>query len=307
VPQRPAEWFRNEERYGVDALAGWIRHPAVRGILERRSVPAEITVLLFAEFLVDQVQMIRFCSRVFDVAYRFPDGTEEPNPFDHAEPEHCSLTPAQRAMTDRAVGDFRAVVMFTALDLARAGHPLDPQCDGDLAVVGQLLLLPSTGHEIPWDDPPAVLAGKLQAPGISAVFRDGRAVTARDGRSERAAINIDRIRRHVRTGASGPHLRCRTHAAKRATPRPVPGTQASRTGGARPVPGCQRLADPADGDRLDRLPHEEIHERRLGKLVSGNRAQVGNPHGVGAHRIRVSAGGLSQPSVDRDPVIYQAL
>jgi hypothetical protein len=222
VSRRPVEWFRNEECYGVDALAGWIGHSAVRAVLERRGVAAETTVMLFAEFLVDQVQVIRFCARVFEVAYRFPDGSEEPSPFDRAGPEHWPLTPAQRAMTDRAVGDFRAVVIFTALALARAGVPLDPQWDGDLAVVGQLLLLPGAGHEIPWDDPPAVLAAKLQAPGISAVFRDGRAVTARDGRSERAAINIDRIRRHVRTQAGGLHLPMPyAHAGTRATPRTV--------------------------------------------------------------------------------------
>jgi hypothetical protein len=34
-------------------------------------VAAETTVMPFAEFLVDQVQVIRFCARVFEVAYRF--------------------------------------------------------------------------------------------------------------------------------------------------------------------------------------------------------------------------------------------
>jgi hypothetical protein len=103
VSQRPAEWFRNEERNGVDALAGWIRHPSVRGVLERRGVAAETTVMLFAEF---------------------PDGTEEPNPFDRAEAEHWPLTPAQRGMTDhRADGDLLGRHRYTPMSAAiHSGH-----------------------------------------------------------------------------------------------------------------------------------------------------------------------------------------
>jgi hypothetical protein len=198
--RRPVDgFFRNEEQYAAAALAGWAGHPALPSVVERRRVAAETTTMLFERYLADQVQVLRFCCRIFDISFRYPDGSEEPNPFDPQDPEGWPLSPAERAAAGRSAADFRAVVTFTASDLVQAGVPLDPGWDGDRVIIAELLLLPrAAGHAIPWSDAPAVLAARLQPPGISAVYRDGRTTTSRDGRSERAAINIDRIRRDYR-------------------------------------------------------------------------------------------------------------
>lgn len=200
------ELFGNEQQYAITAVAGWIAHPAVRRVVDRRRVQAETMTMLFEPFLVDQVQVLRFCCRVFDVAIRYPDGQEETNPFDRNDPQAWLLTPAERAVVDEHVSGFRAVVEFAMLDLTAAGVPLDPEWDGDRVAVGELLLLSRAGHSIPWDDPAPELAAKLQVPGVSAIHRDGRGGVARDGRGERAAINADRIRTRVRAQAGGRNL-----------------------------------------------------------------------------------------------------
>jgi hypothetical protein len=203
--RRPVDgFFRNEEQYAAAALAAWAGHPALPPGIERRRVAAETTTMLFERYLADQVQVLRFCCRIFDISYHYPDGSEESNPFDPQDPQCWPLSPAERASASRSAADFRAVVTFTASDLAQAGVPLDPGWDGDRVIIAQLLLLPrASGHAIPWSDAPAVLAARLQPPGISAVYRDGRTTTSRDGRSERAAINIERIRRDYRARQGG--------------------------------------------------------------------------------------------------------
>jgi hypothetical protein len=215
------DFFHKEERYGRSALAAWIGHPAIPAIIERRRVAAETTTMLFEKYLVDQLQIVRFCFRVFDVGVRYSDGQEEPNPFDPSDPEGWPLSSSERAAAPRNVADFMAVVLFTMNDLVSAHVPLDPEWAGDLVVVGQVLLLPRAGYTIPWDTPPAVLADKLQPVGISAIYRDGRSTVSRDGRPERAAINIDRIRRHVRAVEGGRDLRM-PYAAVRPASHPAP-------------------------------------------------------------------------------------
>ena len=56
-------YFRNDEQYGLAALAGWIKRPAIPSAIERRRVAAETTTMLFRPYLHDQIQILRFCSR----------------------------------------------------------------------------------------------------------------------------------------------------------------------------------------------------------------------------------------------------
>ncbi len=222
VNERIAGGYADEERFGIDGFAAWIGHPGVRSVIEGRREAAETATVLFARHLVDQVQVLRFCSRVFDIGARCPDGAQEPNPFDSTSPGQWPLTLTRRVGADRAVGAFRAVVCFAVSDLVHGGVPLDPGRDEDRVVVAQLLLLPRAGHEIAWDDPAAELAGKLQPPDVSAIFRDARGAIARDGRSQRAATNIEGIRQRIRAEQGRASLRVAyAHGQPRATPKPV--------------------------------------------------------------------------------------
>lgn len=45
--------FKAEEQQAIDALARWIGHPAVQGIIERRRVGAETVVKPIARLLTD--------------------------------------------------------------------------------------------------------------------------------------------------------------------------------------------------------------------------------------------------------------
>jgi hypothetical protein len=60
--------FKTEEQQAVDALARWIGHPAVRSVIERRRAGAEAVVMPIERHLTDQVQVIRFCWHVYEIA-----------------------------------------------------------------------------------------------------------------------------------------------------------------------------------------------------------------------------------------------
>ena len=60
--------FQAEEQQAIDALARWISHPALPGVVERRRIGAETVVMPIERHLPDQVEVIRFCWHVFGVA-----------------------------------------------------------------------------------------------------------------------------------------------------------------------------------------------------------------------------------------------
>jgi hypothetical protein len=209
--------FHNEETAGRAVFARWIGHPATRAIITRRLVAAETVTMPVARFLVDQIQVIRFCTRIFEVGVRYPDGTEEPNPFDPADPQGWPMTPHDRRRAIVAISDLHAIVQFTLSDLVTAGVPVAAGWDGDRANVAQVLLTP----QLPWHLPAGEIADLVQPVGISTIWRDGTTVTARAGRPERAAINVDRIRRLVENDQTAPVRASAAYAGghQRATPR----------------------------------------------------------------------------------------
>jgi hypothetical protein len=73
-------------------------------------------------------------------------------------------------------------------------------------VIAVLLLLPLAGYEVPWDADPRDLVEQLQPPGVSAIARDGRGASARDGRSDAMARYADRIRKTIREEAGAARI-----------------------------------------------------------------------------------------------------
>jgi hypothetical protein len=83
--------FQAEEQQAIDAVARWVGHPAVRGVIERRRIGAETVVMPIERMLTDQVQVIWFCWHVFGLAGTEP-GWElrngEPVDAHHQRDEH---------------------------------------------------------------------------------------------------------------------------------------------------------------------------------------------------------------------------
>ena len=74
--------FEKEEQYARTAASSWIAHPAVRSALDAARPNAVAVTALLLPHMADQVQCMRFCWRVCGIGPVYPDGSEEPNPFD---------------------------------------------------------------------------------------------------------------------------------------------------------------------------------------------------------------------------------
>jgi hypothetical protein len=152
----------------------------------------------------------------------YPDGRQEPNPFDPDGPEPWPLTEDEI----KAAGFYAAVlhrlVKAAADQLAGRGVPVDADWSGDQAALACLVVMHALDFEIPWGGPIEQFADALQPPGVSALTPDGRSVCARDGRPDALARNVDRIRKLFRKDQGGrelgvPYARGRNRALPRVT------------------------------------------------------------------------------------------
>jgi len=150
---------------------------------------------------------MRFCWRVCGIGPVYPDGSQEPNPFDSEGPAPWPLTKNERELAGYIAAVFHLLVRTVAAGLCDARVPLDPEWEGDQAVLAVLLLLPELGYLIPWDGKIDEFAEVLQPPGVSAFTSDGRSASARDGRPDAIARNADRIRKLIRADRGGRELR----------------------------------------------------------------------------------------------------
>ena len=114
----------------------------------------------------------------------YPDGSEEPNPFDPQGPAPWPLAERERELAEYIAAAFHLVVRTVAAELRDAGVPLDPEWDGE---IGEF-------------------AEGIQPPGVSAFTRDGRSASARDGRPDDMARNADRIYKLIRAENCGREL-----------------------------------------------------------------------------------------------------
>ena len=184
--------FKVEEQQAIDALARWIGHPAIRGVIERRRVGAETVVMPIQQHLTDQVEVIRFCWHVYEIA-----GIEPGWELRRGEP--WLLTISEMNMIERVKADFRGVVQMAVNELDGAGVGLVPSWTGDHVVVGELLLL-----DIAWNLPGRELAEALQPPAIGAIHIDASGTIHRRGSGERANNNIGAMRRAYERHSYGP-------------------------------------------------------------------------------------------------------
>jgi hypothetical protein len=211
--------FKKEEEY-ARAAASWIAHPAVRSALDAMRPNAVAVTALLLPHMADQIQCMRFCWRICGIGPVYPDGSEEPNPFDPEGPASWTLTEGEREQAGYIAAVFHRLVLTVAARLCDAGVPLDLEWGGDQAVLAVLLLLPALGYEIPWNGRINEFAEMVQPPGVSAFTRDGRSVSARDGRPDAMARNADRIRKHIRAENGGRQLHMPyAHGTGRAQPR----------------------------------------------------------------------------------------
>jgi hypothetical protein len=199
--------FAKEEQYAKAAASSWIAHPAVRGALDTARPHAVAVTATLLPHMTNQVQCMRFCWRVCGIGPVYPDGSQEPNPFDPKGPAPWPLTKSERELAGYIAAAFHLLVRTVAAGLCDAGVPLDRDWEGDQAVLAVLLLLPELGYLIPWDGKIDEFAEVLQPPGVSAFTPDGRSASARDGRPDAMARNADRIRKLIRADRGGRELR----------------------------------------------------------------------------------------------------
>jgi hypothetical protein len=212
--------FKKEEEYARAAASSWIVHPAVRSALNAARPDAVVVTGPLLLHMSDQIQCMRFCWRICGIGSVYPDGSEEPNPFDPAGPAPWPLTKHERELVGYIAAGFHLLVRTVAAELWDAGVRLDPEWAGDQAVLAVLLLLPALGYLIPWDGKIDEFAEALQPPGVSAFTPDGRSTSARDGRPDDMARNADRIRKLIRAENGGHELHVSyAHGTGRAKPR----------------------------------------------------------------------------------------
>jgi hypothetical protein len=214
--------FEKEEQYARAAASSWIALPAVRTALDAARPNAVAVIALLLPHMADQVQCMRFCWRVGGIGPLYPDGSQEPNPFDPEGPAPWPLAKSERELAGYIAARFHLFVRTVAAELYDAGVPLDPEWEGDQAVLAVLLLLPELGYLIPWDGKIHEFAEVLQPPGVSAFTPDGRSANAHDGRPDGMARNADRIRKLIRAENGGrelqvPYARGTGRALPRAT------------------------------------------------------------------------------------------
>jgi hypothetical protein len=198
--------FRTEEKYARAAASSWIANPAVRSALDAARPSAVAITAPLLPHMVNQVQCMRFCWRACGIGALYPDGSQEPNPFDPEGTDPWPLTGHERRQARYIAAAFHQLVRAVATVLHNAGVPLDHEWEGDQAVLATLLLLPVLDYEIPWDGKIGEFAAQIQPPGVSAFAPDGRSASARDGRPDAMARNADRIRKHIRADSGGQEL-----------------------------------------------------------------------------------------------------
>ena len=194
----------------MDALARWVGHPAVRGVIERRRAGAEAVLIPIARLLTCQIEVIRFCWHVFGMA-----GVEPGWELRRGEP--WMLTLSEKSMIERVEADFRGIIQLTVNELDGARVGLVPSWAVDHVVVAELLLL-----DVDWELPARELAEALQPPAIGAIHADASGTIHRRGTGERAETNIAALRRSFERHLHGPPPRAPyAGGAARAAPEPT--------------------------------------------------------------------------------------
>ncbi len=194
----------------MDALARWVGHPAVRGVIERRRAGAEAVLIPIARLLTGQIEVTRFCWHVFRIA-----GVEPGWELRRGEP--WMLTLGEMSVIERVEADFRGVIQLTVNELEGAGVGLVPSWTGDHVVVAELLLL-----DVAWELPARELAEVLHPPAIGAIHADASGTIHRRGTGERAEANIGALRRSFERHLHGPPPRAPyAGGGARAVPEPT--------------------------------------------------------------------------------------
>lgn len=198
--------FEVEADYARRAASSWIGRPDVREVVEYVREAALACVMPLEVHMTGQKEVLRFCWRMCKINAVYPDGRQEPNPFDPEGPEPWPLSEEEI----KAAGFYAAVlhrlVTAAADELAGRGVPIDAEWSGDQAALACLIVMHALDFEIPWDGPIEQFAADLQPPGVSALTPDGRSVSARDGRPDALARNADRIRKLLREDQGGREL-----------------------------------------------------------------------------------------------------
>lgn len=193
-----AERFKRAEDDGIIATSRWIGHEAVRDHVERWRIPVmQILAPAFGRILADTDETVLFCWAVFGITGINSDFQPTNNDW-----SRVYLTPREKACAPRAVSDFKRIVARAVRNVKSAGADIDPEWDGDHAVIATLML--AYGPSIPWDAPAIELAEWVYPPGSTALTVDLKGVRARRDVSLETEYNIVAIRHAAEDNRHGP-------------------------------------------------------------------------------------------------------
>lgn len=119
--ERTKPLFDVEEDCARLAASSWIGRPEVREVVEYLREAALASVHSLAAHITAQVQVIRLCWRACDIGAVYPDGREEPNPFDPSGPEPWPVTEDERKAA-RYYAYFHRMVKGAAAELVVKGR-----------------------------------------------------------------------------------------------------------------------------------------------------------------------------------------
>jgi hypothetical protein len=188
--------FETAEKHSTATLAGWVGHPAVRGVIERHKSEANTAVAPIDRHLPGQKEAAAFSWRLYGLAGIGPDW----EPCRRDAPWTLNLI--EQTLFEFVTTWFRHIVQVTVSELESAGAGVDSAWAGDYAAVGEMLLV-----EVPWNLPAAELAASLHPPGPGAIAVGGRRTSYRLDIGERAETNLAAIRRKYVQHLNGPRRR----------------------------------------------------------------------------------------------------
>jgi hypothetical protein len=138
---------KRQKDFGIQAVLGWIGHPAVA--LEVEAARLKLNALVFPLRMPDQGIVTFVIADFLDCVSVYPDGSEWPDPFAGAPTEKIEMAEQIQPM-------FVAQLKHLAARIKSAGVPLDPDDPAVLLVLSQLTLL-----RVALDRPSAEIAADL--------------------------------------------------------------------------------------------------------------------------------------------------
>lgn len=185
APAHIARHYKAAQEAGTLSVARWVGHPSVREQVAARCRDAlEAVGEPGTRWMTKQSEIARYCWWACEIAAMKPD-------LQRAGGRLWLIPNEDMPRFERGRAEFRRLVAFTARQLTCEAVPIEPSWPGDLAVLGELLLMSAFGtYRIEWGADPHELAASLNAAGDGLIEGDGLATRFRAGTAVRGKTRL---------------------------------------------------------------------------------------------------------------------